>query len=93
MNGKIGVIGKSGKFYECSGTEHIETALANKHDSPFVCLYDNIITFDAFYTVDHTEPTREQFETVMDWCTKFGEIFEDVTECFNLPWERWRTKL
>lgn len=84
-----GVIGKSGLYYRCNPTEHIETCLRNKHDAPFVCLYENYAKFDAYYTANKDQPTPAQFETVMTWCAEVGVIFEDAVDCFSQPWKEY----
>lgn len=91
-----GLIGKSGKWYPCGINEHTPTAIENKNDAPFAIVRthfgDSFVEFEDYYTVSKTLPTTAQFETLMSWCTATGEVFEDVTDCWNLPWEKWRGK-
>lgn len=84
-----GVIGKSGKWYSCKRTEHIQTMLDN-NDGPFVTTHNGYTAiFEAYYTVDKIKPTQKQFETLMNWCTAVEEKFEDVIDCWDLPWQDW----
>jgi hypothetical protein len=86
-----GVIGKSGKFYPCKLGGHIKTMLAND-DAPFVEIKSaECVVFEAYYTADKIKPTRAQFETLMNWCTAMHERFEDVTDCWNLPWQDYKS--
>lgn len=89
MNSKTGVIGQSGKWYGCERTEHIQTMLKHK-DWPYVIVYPDDALFEAYYTVDRSKPTKAQFETLMNYCTTFGKRFEDITDCWDLPWQDWR---
>ena len=86
-----GVIGRSGTFYPCESTRHIETMLANTFDAPFAeCKRGELITFDAWYADEGPTPTSEQFETAMQWCTECGVTFESATDCWSDPWLQWR---
>lgn len=92
MNGELvglGVIGKSGKFYPCDFTCHLETCVSNKIDAPFVIVHRDFVDFDAYFTADKCYPTKKQFITLMDWCTFNGELFEDMIDCQPEPWEKW----
>jgi len=87
---RTGVIGKSGKWYPCDIMGHLKTEMKNDDDAPFVQVRPEFISFDAYYTCNHTKPTVEQFETLMDWCISTGERFEDVTDCWSEPWRDYR---
>lgn len=88
-----GLIGKSGKFYPCEFGQHnrVRTPMA---DAPYVSIHCNMAGtyagFDAYYSWEHAVPTDSQYEALMDYCTKFGERFEDMTDCWDAPWEKWR---
>ncbi len=70
--GNNGIIGKSGKWYHCEKTQHIQTALANQDDVPFVlCRNDQLASSEV-------PPNNIQFEAVMEWCTQRGLLFEDI---------------
>jgi hypothetical protein len=86
-----GLIATNGKWINCAQTQHMNTRIANTGLGPFVeCRTGDTAEFEAFYTVDHTLPTQAQFETLVDWCTAMGERFEDVTDCWRKPWQKWR---
>lgn len=78
-----GLIGKSGTFYPCQFTEHIQTRLNNAHDTPFINIRthcgDSYAFFEAFYTYDHTKPTKQQIDTLYKWCTIHKITYEEVT--------------
>lgn len=82
-----GVIGKSGTFFPCSQSEHIETCLQYGYDSPFVCCYPDDVTFPDYYRRNDIKPTVKQFETLIDWCTANGFVFEEMIDCWSEPWE------
>jgi len=87
----VGVIGKSGAWYSCDQAQHIEVMQENISDAPFVKVNANgMVYFDAFYSWSREIPTREQFETLMDWCTVQGVSFEEATDCWSDPWESFR---
>ena len=90
-----GLIGKSGKFYPCNRNEHDPMQWENEDDMPFVAIRTHHhgrpwVSFDAYYTITKETPNQAQFETLMDWCTATGNTFEDVTDCWDLPWAKWR---
>ncbi len=86
-----GIIGRSGCWYTCEQYEHTQTMLEHKNDAPFVQLkMGTDVTFDAYYTADKIKPNKLQFETLMNWCTTMKKRFEDVTDCWNLPWEDYQ---
>lgn len=85
-----GLIGRSGKFYSCEFTYHIQTAIDNINDAPFVAIRPDQVSFDDYYTANHTLPNKAQFETLMEWCTVNKKLFEDVTDCWCEPWSKWR---
>jgi len=89
-----GLIGKSGKWYPCGIREHDKTGYTHNYDAPFAVVHQNLgginVTFDAYYTCEPAYPTQAQYETLLDWCTDWEEKFEDVTDCWNLPWQAWR---
>lgn len=85
-----GVIGKSGTFYACEYGEHVSTMLDYKEDGPFAECKRNYIAFDNWYTVARGIPTRQQFETAMDWCTSQGLKFECVIDGHDGPWQSYR---
>lgn len=76
-----GVIGKSGKWYDCYPVRHIFTCQENIVDAPFVLCQRGL------YAMAELSPTREQFETTMSWCTEMELVFEDVA--ISPAWERW----
>jgi len=87
----VGVTGKSGTWYSCDIAQHIEVMQQNISDAPFVEVKRNgMACFDAYYSYYRTWPTREQFETLMDWCTVQKVSFEEATECWSDPWESFR---
>ncbi len=87
-----GIIGCSGQWYSCKFWHHIETKDEHPDDAPFVEIkgFDSDVMFDAYYTESKTKPTKEQFETLMDWCTEMEMRFENVTDCWDEPWENYR---
>lgn len=95
IHSRNGIIGGSGRFYSCGINEHTPTVLDNANDAPFAIVRthfgDTHVEFEAYYTATKDIPTQAQFETLMDWCTHHGKKFEDVTDCWNLPWQKWRT--
>lgn len=76
-----GVIGKSGKWYPCEFTKHIQTCLENIHDAPFV------LCQQGEYANTELPPTKAQFETVIAWCSERKKKFEDVA--ISPAWDKW----
>lgn len=87
-----GLIARNGQWISCNHTEHVKTMIANPNGAPFVvCHTGDTVEFEAYYyTAEKVKPTQAQFETLMDWCTAMREKFEDVTDCWNEPWQSWR---
>src|SRR3990167_4170587 len=85
-----GLIGYSGRFYPCKLTKHAETAWANG-DAPYVYINPHAAEFPAYYTAAKTTPSTNQFNTLMDWCTVHKRTFESITDCWELPWQKWRS--
>jgi hypothetical protein len=83
---ELGVIGKSGMWYPCGFTEHLETQFDNSHDAPFVSCRNGFAEFEAYFMEDQIRPTRAQFETLMDWLTFIDEKFEDMI-VRDEPWK------
>ncbi len=81
-------------WYSCGLNYHTQTEIENRSDAPFAVVRNHSgethVVFDAFYTASKTIPTAAQFETLMDYCTSTKNIFEDVTDCWDLPWQNWR---
>lgn len=80
-----GLIGRSGTFYPCRRTEHIETQMKHLSDFPFVYCADDFVEFEAYFTSSHSKPNKKQFDTLCDWCTYFGMKIEDVL-IIDDPW-------
>ena len=93
---KNGLIGKSGKWYPCGISDHLSTAVLNNHDRPFAIVRthfgDSTAEFEEYYTTDRLIPTRAQVAALFAWCTHFGKNFDDVTDCWDLPWVEWRSE-
>jgi len=88
-----GLITRDGHWIECEHTEHIATAWFHRERGPFVeCKTGDTAEFQAWYTVDKTEPTQAQFNMLMDWCTAMEIRFEEAVDCWNQPWQRWLEK-
>ncbi len=89
-----GMIGKSGKFYPCGINQHGDTATKNHNDAPFATVRthfgDTHVEFEAYYTEGKVLPTNAQFNTLMEWCTDREKNFNYITDCWNLPWQKWR---
>ncbi len=79
--GHNGIIGKSGKWYECEFWHHSETRRKYPHEEPFVSCRNSSLANCM------VPPNKKQFEVVMSWCTQHELIFEDV--CDGPEWTKY----
>jgi len=75
MKNQNGIIGRSGKWYECKKYSHLSTADRNWEDGPFlICRF---FAFEAELCLCDN-PSKSQLEVAFEWCTANELVFEEV---------------
>ena len=83
-----GIVGKDGTFYPCEFGGHgktIELLFVSEPDQfPLVTVHQ------GEFSLTDVVPSREQYQTVLEWCKEFDLVFEETGS--SIEWSYWWDK-